>query len=185
MGLGSQRHEILKSKIALTLQHQILSGKCQSHITPGLSKSKQYTGVHIQAGVLSILCHDIHWPWRNTDLCNTDEHYSTMFIFMYDHPLWWKSIIIIKNKTETSNLHGRFHTLISLLEVVDRIMAGWSLGHYLHLGWKRSDSNLRRQCFLHRVVKGHLLEDDGLNKTIAAKMIGMFPPVDCWGLGSW
>ena len=191
MGLDSQGHEILKSKIALTLQHQILSGKCPSHIIPGLSKSKQYTGVHIQASVLSILCHDIHWPWRNTDLCDTAEHYSTMFIFMYDHPLWWKSIIIIKNKPETSNLHGivlrlgGFHTLISLLEVVDHIMAGWSLWSLLALRLKHSDWNLRRQCFLHRVVKGHLLEDDGLNKTIAAKMLGMFPPVACWGLGSW
>ena len=102
-------------------------------------KSKQYTGVHIQANVLSILCHDVHWPWRNADLCDTAEHYSTMFIFIYDHTLWWKSIIIIKNKPETSNLHGivlrlgGFHTLIRLLEVVDHIMAGWSLWSLLAL----------------------------------------------------
>ena len=57
-----------------------------------------------------------------------------MFIFMYDHPLWWKSIVINKNKAEPRHLHGivlrldGFHTLISLLEVVDHIMAGlWSL----------------------------------------------------------
>ena len=35
--------------------------------------------------------------------------------------------------------------------------------------------------FLHRLVRGHLLEDDGLNKTIAAKMIGMLSPVDSLG----
>ena len=65
--------------------------------------------------------------WRNTD---TAKYYNnTMFIFMYDHPLWWKSIIIIKNKLEPINLHGivltlgGFHTLIDLLEVVDHIMA--------------------------------------------------------------
>ena len=132
MGLGSQGHERLKSKIALTLQHQILSGKCPSHIIPGLSKSKQYTGVHIQANVLSILYHDRHWSWRNTDLCDTAERYSTMFVFMYDHSLWRKSIIIINNKPEPSNLYGivlrlgGFHTrkYISLLKVVDHIMAG-------------------------------------------------------------
>ena len=56
---------------------------------PGLSKSKRYT--RIRASVLSILCHDRHWPWRNTDLCDTAKRYSTMFIFMYDHPSWWKS----------------------------------------------------------------------------------------------
>ena len=128
--LDSQRQEILKSNIALTLQHQILNGKCPSHIIPGLSKSKQYTGVHIQTNVLPILCHDIHSPWRNTDLCDTVERYSTMFIFMCYHPLWWKSIIIIKNKSEPRHLHGIvlrlgvFHTLTNLLEVVDHIMAG-------------------------------------------------------------
>ena len=128
MGLDSQRQEIL-SKIALTLQHQIL--KCLSHIIPGLSKGKQYTEVNIQANVLSILCHDRHWPWRNTDLCDTAERYSTMFIFMYDHILCWKSIVTIKNKSEPSNLHGivlslrlgGFPTLISLLQVVDHIKA--------------------------------------------------------------
>ena len=41
-------------------EHQILSGKCPSHIIPGLSKSKQYKRVHIQARVLSILCHDVY-----------------------------------------------------------------------------------------------------------------------------
>ena len=94
-------------------------------------KNKQYTGFHIQASVLTILCHDRHRPWRNTDLCDTAERYSTMLIFfMYDHPLWRKSIIIIKNKPEPSHLHGivlrfgGFHTLISLLEVVAHIMAG-------------------------------------------------------------
>ena len=138
MGLDSQRHEIAKSKIALTLQHHIVSGKCHSDIIPGLSKSKQYTAIHIQASVLSIVCHDRHWPWRNTDLCDTAKHCSTMFIFMYDHPLWWKSIIIIiKNKPEPSNLQGivmrlgGFHTLLNLLEI-----ASWQVrvfGHYLHL----------------------------------------------------
>ena len=93
-------------------------------------KSQHYTGTHVQASVLSILCHDRYWPWRNTYLCDTAKRYSTMFIFMYDHPLWWKSIIIIKNKPEPSNLHGivlrlnGFHTLINSLEVVDHIMAG-------------------------------------------------------------
>ena len=117
-------------QIAVTIQHQILSGNCLSHIIPGLSKSKHYTGIHIQASVLSILCHDRHWPWRNTYLCDTAKCYSTMFIFMYDHPLWWKSITIIKNKPELSNLHGivlrldGFHTLINSLEVVDHILAG-------------------------------------------------------------
>ena len=129
-------------RVILQTIYRIDSGKCHSHIIPGLSKSKQYTGVHIQASVLSILCHDIHWHWRNTDLCNIAEHYSTMLIFMYDRPLWWKFIIIIKNKPETSNLHdivlrfGGFHTLISLLEVVDHIMAGWSLWSLLALGLK-------------------------------------------------
>ena len=46
-GLDSQRHELLKFKIALSLQHQILSEKCPSHIIPGLSKSKQYRGINI------------------------------------------------------------------------------------------------------------------------------------------
>ena len=120
MGLDSQRHKIPKSKIALTLQLHIIRGKCNSLIIPGLSKSKQYTAIHIQAGVLSILCHDRHWPWRNTDLCDTVKHCGTMFIFMYDHSL---SIIIIKNKPESNNLRGivlrlgRFHTLINLLEI--------------------------------------------------------------------
>ena len=72
--------------------------KYPSHIIPGLLKRKQYIGIHIQASVLSILCHDRHWPWRNTGLCGIAKRNSTMFIFMYDHPLWWKSIIIIKNK---------------------------------------------------------------------------------------
>ena len=117
-------------QIAVTLQHQILSVKCLSHIIPGLSKSQHYTGIHVQVSVLSILCHGRYWPWRNTYLCNTAKRYSTLFIFMYDHPLWWKSIIIIKNKPEPSNLHGivlrlnGFHTLINSLEVVDHIMAG-------------------------------------------------------------
>ena len=117
MGLNLQRHKILKSKIASTLQQQTLSRECPSHIIPGLSKRKQYTGIHIHASVLFILCHDRHWPWRNTDLCDTAKCYSTMFIFMYDHPLCWKSIIIIKNKQEPSNLHcivlrlDGFHTL--------------------------------------------------------------------------
>ena len=52
---------------------------------------KTQAGIHIQASVLSILCHERHWPWRNTDLCDTAKCYSTMFIFMYCHPLWWKS----------------------------------------------------------------------------------------------
>ena len=58
---------------------------------------------------------------------------------MYDHPLWWKSIIIIKNEPEPSNLHGivlrlgGFHTLINLFEVVDHIMAGYSLWSLLAL----------------------------------------------------
>ena len=125
--LDSQRHAILKSEIALTLQHQILSGKCPSHIIPGLSKRKQYTWIHFHASVLSILCHERHWPRRNIDLCNTAKRYSTMFMCMYDHPFWWDSIIIIKNKPEPSNLHGivpRLHTLINLHEVMDHIMAG-------------------------------------------------------------
>ena len=73
--------------------------------------------------------YDRHWPCRNSDLCYIAECYSTMFTFMFDHPLWWKSIIIIKNKPEPRHLHGivlrlgGFHTLISLLEVVDHIMA--------------------------------------------------------------
>ena len=105
-------------------------------------KKQAVHGVHIQASVLSILCHDIHWSWRNTELCDTAEHCSTMFIFVYNHPLWWKSIIIIKNKPETSNLQGivlklgGFHTLVSLLEAVDHIMAGWSLWSLLALRLK-------------------------------------------------
>ena len=79
------------SKIASTLHPQTLSGKIPSHIIPGLSKPKQYTEIYIQASVLSILCHDRHWTRRNTDLCDTAKCYSTMFTFMYDHPLWWKS----------------------------------------------------------------------------------------------
>ena len=104
-------------QIALTLQHQIFSGKCPSHTIPGLSKSKHYTGIHIQVSVLFILCHDRLWPWRNPYLCNTAKRYSTMFIFVYDNPLWWKYIIITKNKPKPSNLHGTvlrldgFHTL--------------------------------------------------------------------------
>ena len=169
MGLDSQRHEIPKSKIALTLQHHIVSGKCHSHIIPGLSKSKKYTAIYIQVSVLSILCHVRLWPWRNTDLCDTAKHCSTMFILMYDHPLWWKPIITIENKPEPSNLHGillrlgGFHTLINLLEI-----ASWQVrvfGHYLHLLMlKHSDPHLRRQCLLHWVVKSHLLEDDVLTK---------------------
>ena len=185
MGLDSERHKILKSKIALTLQHQILNGKCPSHIISGLSKGKQYTGVHIQANVLPISCHDRHWPWRNT------ERYNTMFIFMYDHPLWWKSIIIIKNKQ--SHLHG---IVIRLGGFSHHYKFTWGSGSHhgrleslvitcTQLCWKHSDPNLRRQCFLHMMAKDHLLEDDGLDKTIAAKMLGMLPPVDCWGLGSW
>ena len=91
VGLNLQRHEILKSKIASPLQPQTLSGKFPSHTIPGFAKPKQYTRIHIRASVLSILCHDRHWPWRNSDLCDTAKCYSTMFIFMYDHPLWWKS----------------------------------------------------------------------------------------------
>ena len=33
-----------------------------------------------------------------------------------------------------------------------------------YLCWKHSDPHLRRQCFLHLVVKSHLLEDDVLTK---------------------
>ena len=53
-----------------------------------------------------------------------------MLIFMYDHPLWWKSIFTIKSKPEPGNLHGillkigGFHTLMNLLKVVDYIMVG-------------------------------------------------------------
>ena len=137
MGLDLQRHEILNSKIALTpLQYQILSGNCPFHIIPSLSKSRQYTRIHIQASMLSILCHDRHLPWGTlifatvpsaTVPCSSlyDHH-------LYDHPLWWTSIIITENKPEPSNLHGivlrlgEFHTLINLLEVVDCIMTGKS-----------------------------------------------------------
>ena len=139
VGLNLQGHEILKSKIALTLHHQTLNGKCPSHIIPGLSKCKQYTGIHIQASVLSSICHDRHWPWGDTDLWDTAKHYSTMLIFMYDHPLWWKSIIIIKNELEPSNLHcfvprrDGFHTLRLCFRWW---ITSWQLrvsGHYLHL----------------------------------------------------
>ena len=128
-----------EARIAVTIQHQIFSGKCLSHIIPGFLKSKHYTGIHIQASVLSILCHDRHWPWRNTYLCDTAKCYSTMFIFMYDYSSWWKSIIIIKNKPEPSILHGivlrldGFHTRINSLEVVDHIMTGSSLWSLLAL----------------------------------------------------
>ena len=87
-----------------------------SHHSWSLKKQAVHR-VHIQTNVLPILCHDRHSPWRNTDLCDTAEHYSTMFIFMCDHPLRWKSIIIIKNKSEPRHLHGIvqrlgvFHTL--------------------------------------------------------------------------
>ena len=146
VGLDSQRHEIPKSKIALTLQHHIVSGKCHSHVIPGLSKSKHYTAIHIQASVLSILCHDRHWPWRNTDRCDTAKHCSTMFIFMYDYPLWWKSIIIIKNKPESSNLHG----------IVLRLSYPYTSHHGrleslvitgTYLCWKHIDPHLKRQWF--------------------------------------
>ena len=100
--------------MALTLQHHILSGQCTSHIIP-VSKSKQYTGIHIQATVLSILYHDIYWPGRNTGLRDTDKRCSTMFIFMNDHPLWWKSIIIIKSKPEPGNLHDILLKLVDFL----------------------------------------------------------------------
>ena len=98
------------------------------HHSWSLKKQAVHRGSH--SGQCAILCHDRHWPWRNTDLCDTAEHFSTMFIFMYDHPLWWKSIIIIKNKPKPRHLHGNvlrlggFHTLISFLQVVDHIMAG-------------------------------------------------------------
>ena len=110
------------------------------HHSWSLKKQAVHRGSH--PGQCAVyVCHDIHWPWRKTDLCDTAEHYSTMFIFMYDHPLWWKSIII-KNKPETRNLHGivlrlgGFHTLISLLEVVDHIMASWILWSLLALRLK-------------------------------------------------
>ena len=74
-------------QIALTIQHQILSGKCLSHINHGLWKSKHYTGIHIHASVLYILCHDRHWPWRNTYLCDTAKCYSTMIILYGGSPL--------------------------------------------------------------------------------------------------
>ena len=120
-------------------KQQTLSGKCPSHINPSLSKRKLYTEIHIQAHVLSSLCHNKHWPWRSTDLCDTAKHYSTMCIFMCDHPLWWKSIVIIKNKPEPSNLHCillrlcGFHTLKICLRLW---ITSWQVGgsgHYLHL----------------------------------------------------
>ena len=189
MGLDSQRHEIPKSKIALTLQHHIVSGKCHSHIIPGLSKSKQYTAIHIQASVLSILCHDRHWPWRNTDLCDTAKHCSTMFIFMYDHLLWWKPIIIIKNKPEPSNLHGillglgGFHTLINLLEIASWQVSLWSLLAltYAKTQWPTSLEAMFLTLGGEKPSTGRWC----LNKIKAAKMLRMLTPVDCWGLGSW
>ena len=94
---------------------------------------------HSQCAVYLIWCHGIHWPWRDTDLYDTTKCYSIMFIFMYDHALWWKSIIIIKNKTEPSKLHcivlrlGGFHTLKICLRLWITSWQARVSGHYLHL----------------------------------------------------
>ena len=98
------------------------------HHSWSLKNQAIHRGSH--SGQCVILRHDRHWPRRNTNLYDTAERYSTMLIFMYDHPLSWKSIIIIMNKPEPIHLHGivgrlgGFHTFISLLEVVAHIMAG-------------------------------------------------------------
>ena len=115
--LNLQSHGMLKSKTALTLQQQTLSGKCTSPIIPGLKK-------HTHGFIFRPMCcpaDDRHWPLRNTDLSDAAKHYITMSIFMNDHPSRQEYIIIIKNKPEPSilncivlKLYG-FHTLVIYL----------------------------------------------------------------------
>ena len=53
----SQKHEIPKSSIALTLQHHIVSGKRHSHIIPGLKKQAVHSDLHSSQSAVYLM------PW--------------------------------------------------------------------------------------------------------------------------
>ena len=189
MGLNLQRHEILKSKIASTLQPQTLRGKFPSHIIPQNPSSTQrftfrpvcclsYAMIDIGPGETLIFAILPSATVPCSSLC--------MIILYGGSP-----INITKNKPGPSNLHcivirlGGFHTLKICLGYWITSWGVESLVITLTYA-ENTVTHLRRQCFLHRVVRGHILEDDGLNKLyIAAKMLGMIPPVDSLGPGSW
>ena len=188
MGLNLQRHEILKSKIASTLQPQTLSGKFPSHIIPGLSKPKQgFTFRPVCC--LSYAMRDIG-PGETLIFAilpsATVPCSSLCIVILYGG----SPITIIKNKPVPSNLHCivlRLDELHTLKICLGQWITSWRVGvfgHYFYLCWKYSDTSQMAMFLTHggeRPSTGRWW----FNKTIAAKMLGIIPPVDSLGPGSW
>ena len=126
----------------------------------------------------------------NTDLWDTAKLYSIIPIVMCDYSLWWRAMTTSKHKSEPSmslcqDLEDSI-PCVSFLEVVDLIMAGYSLWSLLALTYAENTvTHIFGGTVSYRVVRGHLLADDDLNKIVAAKMLGMPLPVDCWRPGIW
>ena len=138
---------------------------------------------------------DKHWPLRNvhfvnTDLWDTAKFHRIMSIAMYDYSLWWRAVTTNENKSERSMSLCQdlvdFILFVSFLKVVDHTMAGWSLWSLLALTYAENTmTHIFGGKVSYWVVRGHLLADNGLEKIVAAKMIGMPLPVDCWRPGIW
>lgn len=104
------------------------------------------------------------------------KKYNTTPVITFDQPLWWKAHTIVESEPPNSILRstvvrlGAFHTQMSFLGCIGRLMSGSGLHELLEVVYApNSVSHMLSGKAVSRSVRGHLLVDSALNILLTAK----------------
>ncbi|GFS26848.1 hypothetical protein ElyMa_007067800 [Elysia marginata] len=101
-------------------------------------------------------------------------------VLTFDQPLWWKAQMIVLSEPSDSELKsfvlrlGGFHTLMSFLGAIGKIMAGSGLEEVLQVVYgSNTVTHMLSGKAISRAIRGHLLVDAALNAMLTAKAFGL------------
>ena len=96
-------------------------------------------------------------------------------IITFDQPLWWKSLKIVSNEPQDSNLKsiilrlGGLHVEMSFLGCIGHIMAGSGIEEVLELVYaKNAVPHILSGKAVAHAIRGHLLVDAALNAMLVS-----------------
>lgn len=97
-------------------------------------------------------------------------------ILTFDQPLWWKAQLILARENATSDLHsiilclGGFHTEMSFLGCIGKIMSGTGLSELLEMVYApNAVAHMLSGKAVARSFRGHCLVDAALNAMITSQ----------------
>ena len=115
-----------------------------------------------------------------TFICDHAKRYNVVPMITFDQPLWWKALSIIESEPANSDSRniilrlGGFHTLMSFLGCIGRIMSGSGIQCLLEQIYASNTVvHMLSGKAYDRAVRGHLLVAAALNTIISESCFGI------------